>query len=168
MLFSDLSLDSISGEGSFRVASRLYCVAEWGCHRPWESEGGGGMCAGLCASSLVHAEKFFLRDWDQDAEHCGHCRRCCSEQFEVWPLGALGVEAGPVMADLKSCRENVVWRGKAVKDTRERWFGAGTVTSSAVGETTPRTTVRISDVVEVGDVHYAEEHNRLGLPCCSR
>ena len=30
----DLSVDSISGEGSFRVASRLYCVAEWSCNRP--------------------------------------------------------------------------------------------------------------------------------------
>ena len=31
---SDLSVDSISGEGSFRVASLLYCVAGWGCNRP--------------------------------------------------------------------------------------------------------------------------------------
>ena len=30
----DLSVGSNSGEGSFRVASRLYCVAEWGCSRP--------------------------------------------------------------------------------------------------------------------------------------
>ena len=30
----DLSVDSIGGKGSFRVASRLYCVAEWGCNRP--------------------------------------------------------------------------------------------------------------------------------------
>ena len=55
---------------------------------------------------------------------------------------------------------------KAVKDTRERWFSAETVASSAVGERAPRTTVRISDVVEVGDVQY--EHEKLGLPCCSR
>ena len=55
-----------------------------------------------------------------------------------------------------------------MKDTRERWFGAETVASKAVGETAPGTTVRISDVVEVGDVRYVEEHEKLGLPCCSR
>ena len=40
--------------------------------------------------------------------------------------------------------------------------------STAVGETAPRTTVRISDVIEVGDVEYVEEHEKFGLPCCSR
>ena len=66
------------------------------------------------------------------------------------------------------CREKVVSQRKAVKDTRERWFGAETIPSSAVGEAAPRTTVRISDRVEVGDVQYVEEHEKLGLPCCSR
>ena len=37
-------------------------------------------------------------------------------QFEPW--GAIGVEAGPVIADLKSCREKIVLRRRAVKDTR--------------------------------------------------
>ena len=69
-----------------------------------------------------------------------------SSKFDPW--GAIGVEAGPVIADLKSCREKIVSRRKAVKETRERWFGAETVASSAVGETAPRTTVGISDVVE--------------------
>ena len=89
-----------------------------------------------------------------------------SSKFDPW--GAIGVEAGPAIADLKSCREKNVSRRKAVKVTRERWFGAETVASSAVGETAPRTTVRISDVVEVGDVQYVEEHDKPGLPCCSR
>ena len=89
-----------------------------------------------------------------------------SSKFDPW--GAIGVEAGPVIADLKSCRENIVSQRKAVKDTRERWFSAETVTSSAVGETVPQTTVRISDVVEVGDVHYVAEHEKLGLLCCSQ
>ena len=59
-------------------------------------------------------------------------------------------------------------RTKAVKDTRERWSGAETVASSAVGEAALRTSVRISNVVEVGDVQYVEEQYKLGLPCCSR
>ena len=89
-----------------------------------------------------------------------------SARFDAW--GAIGVEVGPVIADLKSYREKILSRRKAVKDTWERWFSAKTVASSAVGETAPRTTVRISDVVEVGDVHYAAEHEKNGLPCCSR
>ena len=89
-----------------------------------------------------------------------------SARFDPW--GAIGVEASPVIADLKSCQEKVLSRRKAMKNTRERWFSAETVASSAVGETAPRTSVRISDVVEVGDVQYVAEHEKLGLPCCSR
>ena len=84
-----------------------------------------------------------------------------NDRFDPW--GAIGVEAGPVVADLKSCREKILSQRKAVKDTRERWFSAETVASSAVGESAPRTTVRISDVVEVGDVQYVAEHEKLGL-----
>ena len=84
------------------------------------------------------------------------------------PRGAFDVEAGPVIADLKSCREKVIKQRKAVKDARKHWFSAESVASSAVGEIAPRTTVHISDVVEVGDVQYVAEHEKLGLPCCSR
>ena len=55
------------------------------------------------------------------------------------PRGSINVEAGPVVADLKSCREKVISQRKAMKDTRERWFSAETVASSAVGESAPRT-----------------------------
>ena len=89
-----------------------------------------------------------------------------SDRFDPW--GAIGVEAGPVIADLKTCLEKILSQRKAVKDTRERWVSAETVASSAVGEIVPRTTVRISDVVDVGDVQYVAEHEKLGLPCCSR
>ena len=89
-----------------------------------------------------------------------------SDRFDPW--GAIGVEAAPVIADLKSCHEKILSQRKAVKDTRERWFSAETVASSVVSESAPRTTVRISDVVEVGDVQYVAEHEKLGLPCCSR
>ena len=76
----DLSVDSTSGKRSLGAASRLYCVAGWGCSRPWEGEGGSCVCTGLCASSLVHTEKFFLWDWDQHAKQCCHFRRCCPDQ----------------------------------------------------------------------------------------
>ena len=48
-----------------------------------------------------------------------------SDRFDPW--GAIGVEAGPIIADLKSCREKILTQRKAVKDTRERWFSAETV-----------------------------------------
>ena len=84
-----------------------------------------------------------------------------SSKFDPW--GVISAEAGPVIAGLKSCREKTVLR-----DTRERWFSAETVASSAVGETAPRTPVRISDVAEVGDVQYVAGHEKIGLPCCSQ
>ena len=89
-----------------------------------------------------------------------------SSTFDPW--GAIGVEAGPVIEDLKSSREKIVSRRKALKDTQERWFGAEIVVSSAVGETAPRTTVRMCDVVEVRDGQYVEEHDKFGLLCCCR
>ena len=55
-----------------------------------------------------------------------------------------------------------------MKDTRERWSDADTVASSAVGEAEPRSTVRISDIFEVGDVRFVEEHNKVRLLYCSR
>ena len=70
------------------------------------------------------------------------------------------MEVGPVIADLKSCREKVVLRRKAVKDTCKQWFVAEIVASLAVGEVTPRTTFRISDAVEVGEVQFVEEHKK--------
>ena len=78
-----------------------------------------------------------------------------SARFDPW--GAIGLKAGPVIADLMSCRWKILSQKKAVKDTQERWFSAETVSPSAVGETAPRTTVRISDVFEVGDVQYVAE-----------
>ena len=48
-----------------------------------------------------------------------------SAHFGRW--GAIGVEAGPVIIDLKFCREKILSQRKAVKDTRERWFSGETV-----------------------------------------
>ena len=52
-------------------------------------------------------------------------------RFDPW--GAIGVEAGPVIANSKSCRGKIESRRKAVRDTRERWLSAEVVASSAVG-----------------------------------
>ena len=55
-----------------------------------------------------------------------------SSEFDPW--GAIGVDAGTVIAHIKSSREKVMLRRKAVMDTRERCFGAKTCASSAVGD----------------------------------
>ena len=116
VLLSALPVDSISCEGFSRVASRLYCVVEWGCTRPWESEGGSMLCAGFCASSSIHTENFFFWDCDQHVKHCRYCRGSFSTQFWVWPLESKWCRGCPVIADLKSRREKVVSLTKAVKE----------------------------------------------------
>ena len=127
------------------------------------------MCAGFCAPPSIYTEKFFFSETGismlKTAVTVADAVQN-SARFDPW--GAIGVEAGPVIADLKSSREKILSRRKAMKDTRERWFSAETVASSAVGETAPRRSVRISDVAEVGDVQYVAEHEKLALPCCSR
>ena len=57
-----------------------------------------------------------------------------SARFDPW--GAIGCYRGcSVITDLKSCREKIVSLREAVRDTRERWFSAKIVASTAVGET---------------------------------
>ena len=45
-------------------------------------------------------------------------------------------------------------RLKDARDTSERWFGVASVASSVVGESSGQQAVRISNVVEVGQVEY--------------
>ena len=143
----DLSVDSISGEGSFRVASRLYCVAEW-LAVDHEKVKGAVACVQDFARHPLFTQRSFLFETGISMLNTAVTAADAvqnSARFDPW--GAIGVKASPVIADLKSSRENILSRRKAMKDTRERWFSAETVASSAVGETAPRTSVRISDVV---------------------
>ena len=84
---------------------------------------------------------------------------------EPKPWRAIGVEVGPVVADLKSSREKNMLRLKTVKDTQERWFGADTVASSAVGGAVHLTTIGIPDVIEVEDVQKIGEHRVYEILC---
>ena len=59
-----------------------------------------------------------------------------------------------VVADLKRAYDVVVVRRKDARDTSERWFGVGNVASSVVGESSGQQDVRISNVIEVGQVEY--------------
>ena len=79
--------------------------------------------------------------------------------FDLWRC--IGVEAGPVIVDLKTCREKVSPPRKTVKDTRERWFGVQSMATSVIGKAAPCLYPRISDV------QYIDEHHKLGFFCCS-
>ena len=168
MLLSDLSVDRISGEGSLRVASRLYCISQWGCNRSGESEG-----AMACVQDFVRQPLFTQRNFLSETgirmlNTAVTAAYAVQNSLKFDPWGAPGVEVGPINAVPKLCREKIVSRRKAVKNKRERWFGVETVASSAVGDTAPRTTVRIVDVVEVIDVQYVEARDKLALLCCGR
>ena len=63
-----------------------------------------------------------------------------------------GYEA--TLVDLKKAYDVVVVRRKEARDTSKRWFGVRSVESSEVGEPSCRAGVRISNVVEVGQVEY--------------
>ena len=57
-----------------------------------------------------------------------------------------------VIADLKRAYDVVVVHRKGARVTSERWFGVASVASSVVGESSGQQAVRISNVVEVGQV----------------
>ena len=59
-----------------------------------------------------------------------------------------------VVSDLKRAYDVVVVRRTDARDTSERWIGVASVASSVVGESSGQQAVRISKVVEVGQVEY--------------
>ena len=59
-----------------------------------------------------------------------------------------------VVSDLRRAYDVVLVRRKEARDTFERWSGVSSVASSAVGESSGQPAVRISNVVEVGQVEY--------------
>ena len=58
-----------------------------------------------------------------------------------------------IISDLKSCFEKVLERRRVVKDTSEQWYRVGAVRPSS-GESSSQCGVRISTVVEEGQVDY--------------
>ena len=59
-----------------------------------------------------------------------------------------------VVADLKRAYDVVVVHRKDTRDTSERWLGVASVVSSVVEESSGEQAVRVSNVVEVGQVEY--------------
>ena len=73
-----------------------------------------------------------------------------------------------VVCDLRKAHDVVVVRRKEARDFSKRWFGVASVTSSAVGESSGQQAVRISNVVEVGQVEYLPQSvSALQVPSTS-
>ena len=113
-----------------------------------------------CVQSFVRSPRFTQRDFFSDIginllvsaiDAAGSIRdeSNCEPWANVLPEG---YEA--TLVDLRKAYDAVVVRRKEARDTSERWFGVRSVESSEVGEPSCRAGVRISNVVEVGQVEY--------------
>ena len=70
------------------------------------------------------------------------------------PWSTVETESSPrIFSDLKTCFEKAVERRRVVKDTSEQWYRLGAVRPSS-GESSSQYGVRISTVVEEGQVNY--------------
>ena len=127
-----------------------------------------------CAQSFVRSPRFTQRDFFSDnginllvfaVNAAGSMRDqlTCELWANVLPEG---YEA--TLVDLRKAYDAVVVRRKEARDPSERWFGVRSIESSGVGEPSCWTGVRISDVVEVGQVEYLSQSLPVrDQPCSS-
>ena len=111
-----------------------------------------------CVQDFVRSPRFTQRDFSSDngvnllvsaVNAAGSMR----DQSTCEPWASVLRDSYEVtLADLR--KDVVVVRRKEARDTSERWFGVSSVESSEVGEPSCRAGVRISNVVEVGQVEY--------------
>ena len=80
----------------------------------------------------------------------GDCEDCV---YDPWTV-ILPEWYAAVVYDLKRAYDVVVFRRKDAADTSERWFGVASVESSVVAESSGQQAVRISIVVEVGELEF--------------
>ena len=113
-----------------------------------------------CVQSFVRDPLFTQRDFFTDSgialllSAVNVAGSVCEDSvYDPWAvISPEGYAA--VVSDIKRAYEVVVVRRKDARDTSERWFGVASVASSAVGDSSGQQAVRISNVVEVGQVEY--------------
>ena len=113
-----------------------------------------------CVQSFVRDPLFTQRDFFTDTgismllSTVNVAGSVCEDSvYDPWAvISAEGYAA--VVSDLKRAYDVVAVRRKDARDTSERWFGVGSVASPAVGESSGQQAVRISNVVQVGQVEY--------------
>ena len=92
---------------------------------------------------------------------------CEDSVYDPWVV-ILPEGYAAVVVDLKRSYDVVVVRRKDARNTSERWFGVTNVESSVVGESSGQQAVRISNVVEVGQVEYLPQSvSTLQMPSTS-
>ena len=113
-----------------------------------------------CVQSFVRSPRFTQRDFFNDnginllvtAVNAAGSERGQSTSDPWANVLPEGYEA--FLVDLRKAYDVVVIRRKEAWDTKERWFGVRSVESSEVGEPSCWAGVRISNVVEIGQVEY--------------
>ena len=71
------------------------------------------------------------------------------------------------VTDLQSCWEKTVVRRNMPKDTSERWFAAQIASFPSASPSVARTGVRISHIVEEGQVEYVAGPERAAGSSCA-
>ena len=111
-----------------------------------------------CVQDFVRSPRFTQRDFFSDngvnllvsaVNAAGSMRD--QSTCEPW-ASVLPDNYEATLVDLRKAYDVVVVRRKEARDTSERWLGLRSVESSEVGEPSCRAGVRISNVVEVGQV----------------
>ena len=77
---------------------------------------------------------------------------CIRDSYAPWSE-VESESSARIVADLKTCFEKALERRRVVKDTSEQWYSLGAVRPSS-GESSSQYGVRISTVVEEGQVDY--------------
>ena len=116
-----------------------------------------------CIQDFVRSPRFTQRDFFSDngidllvsaVNAAGSMRD--QSTCEPWAnVLSEGYEA--TLVDLRKAWDAVIVTRKEARDTSERWFGVHSIESSEVGEPSCRTGVRITNVVEVGQIEYVSE-----------
>ena len=113
-----------------------------------------------CVQDFVRSPRFTQRDFFSDngvnllvsaVNAAGSVRD--QSTYEPW-ASVLPDSYEATLVDLRKVYDVLVVRRKEARDTSERWFGVRSVEPSEVGEPSCRAGVRISNVVEVGQVEY--------------
>ena len=113
-----------------------------------------------CVQSFVRDPQFTQRDFFTDNGISMLLRAlnvagsvCENSVYDPWVVVCPEGYAS-VVSDLRKANDVVVVSRKEARDTSERWFGVASVASSVVGESSGQQAVRISNVVEVGQVEH--------------
>ena len=110
VLFSGLSVERVSSEGSPRVVSRLHCVFRWVPIDHEKVKGAVACVQAFVRHPLFTQRKFFSETGISKLNTAVTAADAVRHGSEFDPWEAFGLEVGPVFADLKSRREKVVSR----------------------------------------------------------